>query len=159
LSEEPQNILDRTTSRSVPLVGESILNDIFMKYGTPTDSKMSRLETMYESRIRTLADQKRRNSNIRNKDLLLDCASDLFTEMVLAFNILLIGVISPKEHLKFFFGPTAYIDKHMLELPDLIEDRLRSMVLFGIDERKLARAFIKLIKQAYYSDVSGRQRF
>ncbi len=159
MSKETQNILDRTTSRSVPLVGESILNDIFVKYGTPTDSKMSKLETMYESRIKTLADQKRGNSDIRNRNLLLDCASDLFTEMVLAFNILLVGVISPKEHLKFFFGPTVYIDKHMLELPNLIEKRLRSIVSFGINERKLARAFIKLIKQAYYSDVSGRQRF
>jgi hypothetical protein len=153
--EPPQNILDRTTSRAASLVGESILYDIFMKYGTPTDEKMSKLQDMYESRIRTLVNQRKRNSDLSHQDLLIECACDLFTEMVLAFNILLIGILGPDEHLKFFFGPTTYVDKHMLELPNLIEKRLRAITLSGVNEKKLAKAFVKLIRQAYSVDIPG----
>ena len=154
-NEQPQNILDRTTSKSRTLVGESILYDIFMKYGKPTDEKMSKLKDMYESRIRTLANRKKRTSDLSYQDLLIECACDLFTEMVLAFNILLTGIIGPDEHLKFFFGQTAYVDKHMLELPNLIEKRLRAMTSSGVNEGKLAKAFIKLIKQAYEAHIPG----
>ena len=59
--DTPQNILDRTTSKSGTLVGESVLYDIFMKYGKPTDEKMSKLRNMYEARIRTLANRKKRS--------------------------------------------------------------------------------------------------
>jgi hypothetical protein len=144
--EPPQNILDRTTSRVASLVGESILYDIFMKYG------------MYESRIRTLANQRKRNSDLSYQDLLIECACELFTEMVLAFNILFTGIIDPDEHLKFFFEQTTYIDKHMLELPNLIEKRLRAISSFRINESKLAKTFIKLIRQAYSVDIPGNHR-
>jgi hypothetical protein len=156
--EPPQNILDRTTSRVASLVGESILYDIFMKYGTPTDEKMSKLQDMYESRIRTLANQRKRNSDLSYQDLLIECACELFTEMVLAFNILFTGIIDPDEHLKFFFEQTTYIDKHMLELPNLIEKRLRAISSFRINESKLAKTFIKLIRQAYSVDIPGNHR-
>lgn len=156
--EPPQNILDRTTSRIASLVGESILYDIFMKYGTPTNEKMSKLEDMYESRIRTLANQRKRSSDLSYQDLLIECACDLFTEMVLAFNILLTGIIGPDEHLKFFFGQTTYVDKHMLELPNLIEKRLRAMTSSRVNESKLAKVFVKLIQQAYSADIPGNLR-
>ena len=159
MSNEPsQNILDRTTSKSGTLVGESILYDIFMKYGKPTDEKMSKLKDMYESRIRTLANRKKRTSELSYQDLLIECACDLFTEMVLAFNILITGIIGPDEHLKFFFGQTSYIDKHMLELPNLVEKRLRALTSSGINEKKLAKAFIKLIRQAYSADIPGNYK-
>jgi hypothetical protein len=156
--DSPQNILDRTTSQTKPIVGESILYDIFMKYGKPTDEKMSKLKGMYELSIRTQANRKRRTSDLSYQDLLIECACDLFTEMVLAFNILLTGIIGPDEHLKFFFGQTGYIDKHMLELPTLIEKRLRAMTSSGVNEKKLAKAFIKLIQQAYSVDIPGNFR-
>ena len=156
--EPPQNILDRTTSRVASLVGESILYDIFMKYGTPTDEKMSKLQDTYESRLRTLANQKKRNSDLSYQDLLFECACELFTEMVLAFNILLTGILGPDEHLKFFFGPTTYVDKHMLELPNLIEKRLRAITSSGVNESKLAKTFVKLIQQAYTADIPGNLR-
>ena len=157
-NEQPQNILDRTTSKSGTLVGESILYDIFMKYGKPTDEKMSKLKDMYESRMRTLANRKKRTSDLSYQDLLIECACDLFTEMVLAFNILLTGIIGPDEHLKFFFGQTTYVDKHMLELPNLIEKRLRALTSSGVNESKLAKVFIKLIQQAYSVDIPGNLR-
>ena len=156
--DSPQNILDRTTSKSGTLVGESILYDIFMKYGKPTDEKLSKLKDMYESKIQSNANRKKRTSELSYKDLLIECACDLYTEMVLAFNILLTGIIGPDEQLKFFFGQTAFVDKHMLELPNLIEKRLRAMTSSGVNENKLAKAFIKLIKQAYNADILGNLR-
>ena len=154
----PQNILNRTTLESGTLVGESILYDIFVKYGKPKDEKMAKLKDLYEVEIQSNANRRKSTSDLSYKELLMECACDLFTEMVLAFNILLIGLISPYEHLKFFFDQTAYVDKHLLELPKLIEKRLRSMTSLGFNERKLAKVFIKLIKQAYKADIPGSLR-
>jgi hypothetical protein len=162
VSEEPPrnilDILDRTTARVKPLVGESILYDIFIKYGSPTNEKMDKLEKMYESRLRILANEKRGKSILSYKDLLIECACDLFTEMVLAFNILLTGIIDPNEHLKFFFGQASYVDRHLLDIPSLIEKRLRAFTRFGINEHRLARAFIKLIQKAHSADIPIRPR-
>ena len=151
--ESPHNIMNRTTSRTDPLVGESILYDIFMKYGTPTDQKMAKLEKMFESRLRTLAKERRNNFHNTNQDLLIECACDLLTEMVLSFNTLLVGIIEPEEQLKFFFSQTTYIDRHLLEIPSMIEKKLRAITSPRVNENKLAKALIKLIRKAHATEI------
>ncbi|MBN2230093.1 MAG: hypothetical protein JW779_10945 [Candidatus Thorarchaeota archaeon] len=148
MKKKDDEFIDRTTSHLVPLLGESVLYDIIVKDGVFTQEKVSKLEKMYASKIANNANLKRNATSIPYKQLLLEAAADLFTEMVLAFNILLAGVISPLEYYNFSFGATAYVDAHLLEIPELVEKKLRLLTVSKLTEVSLANAFIRLIQFA-----------
>ncbi|TFG31171.1 hypothetical protein EU527_13130 [Candidatus Thorarchaeota archaeon] len=155
MKEQDEEFIDRTTSHLVPLVGESILYDIIVKKGGFTEERLSRLEKMYASRIVSIVSLRRSDVSIPYKELLLEAASDLFTEIVLAFNILLAGVVDPSEFHIFAIGPTSYVDVHLLEIPDIIERKLRLLTASQINETTLAKSIARLIRFAIGKDFNG----
>jgi hypothetical protein len=103
---------------------------------------------MFSSKLINETNQKCKSASSSYKELLLEAAGDIFTQMVLTFNILLAGIIRPSELLYFNFGSAAYIDANMLEIPSLIEKKLRLLTKTGISEESLSKAFIGLIRFA-----------
>jgi hypothetical protein len=155
LPEQIEKFIDRTSAHRASLVGEAILYDVIIKKAQFTDDKVKKLENMYASRLAQIANKKHNESTLQYKELLLEAASDMYTEIVLSFNVLLAGVIGPEEFLTFAFGPTSYIDLHLLDLPSLIEKKLKLLTSVGVNEGSLAKAFIRLIKFALGKEVAS----
>ncbi len=142
---------DRTTSKQ-SLVGASILNDVLVNGGTLTSELVAELEAMFESKIREAVTKRKATENSQFGDLILDIGASLFTELVFAFNILLVGAIDPEDHISFSFGPSLYVEQNLLEVPSLVEKRLRTLTSSGTNSTTLARAYIKMIEMALAAD-------
>lgn len=149
--DSDRSTFDRTTSKH-SLVGESILRDVLVNGGTLTSERVAELEAMFESTIRDAVLKRKDTENSHSRDLLLDIGASLFTELVFAFNILLVGAVDSDDHISFSFGPSLYVEQNLLEVPNLVEKRLRTLTLSGTNSTTLARAYIKMIEMALAAD-------
>ncbi|MHA2005555.1 MAG: hypothetical protein ACW975_10185 [Candidatus Thorarchaeota archaeon] len=149
--DSDRTTFDRTTSKQ-SLVGESILRDVLVNGGTLTSERVAELEVMFESTIRKAAIERKGTENPHSGDLILDVGASLFTELVFAFNILLVGAVDSDDHMSFSFGPSLYVEQNLLEVPNLVENRLRTLTSSGANSTTLARAYIKMIEMALAAD-------
>ena len=142
---------DRTTSRQ-SLVGEAILYDVLVKGGELSPERVAKLRSMFESSIREVAMKRKNMEDTPFSDIVLDVGANLFTDLVFAFNILLVGTLDPNDHLQFSYSPSRYVEQNLIEVPTLVEKRLRSLTSSGTNSTTLARAYIRLIEMALAAD-------
>ncbi|MGY5876441.1 MAG: hypothetical protein RTU30_11905 [Candidatus Thorarchaeota archaeon] len=147
---------DRTFRQHKLLVGESILYDIFVRNHAVDLEKIERFDGMLLSTLQKASIERPPTSEKSFTEFLLDVAADLFTELVLAFNDLLIGVLHPDQYLRFSFGPTTFVDEHLLEIPDMVERKMKTMTSTGVNPVSLTKAIISLVRTAASADIARR---
>ncbi len=148
---------DRTFRQHKLLVGESILYDIFVRHHSIDKENIVRLEGMFLSTFQKASIERPPAVESSYTEFLLDTAADLFTELVFAFNDLLVGVLHPDQYLRFSFGPTTFVDEHLLEIPDMVERRIKTMTSTGVNPNSLTKAIITLIRTAASADITRRK--
>ena len=138
---------DRTTSRET-MEGGPILYEVLVNGSDLTDQRVDELEAMFEASLnKVLAD------STASK---MEVGANFFTDMILAFNTLLAGVLDHDEYLEFSFNPADYIDKHLLKIPSIVEGRLQELVQGGTSSKRIAKAYTKLIEIAIAADSINR---
>jgi hypothetical protein len=124
--------------------GAALLHEVLVNGSDLTAQHVNELETVFETTLR--------EATAKSDSSIMEVGASFFTDMILAFNPLLAGVLDHEEYLTFSCNPPDYIDKHLLDIPDIVESRLQELVQGSRSTKRIAKAYTKLIEIAIAAD-------
>ena len=143
----------------VQLVGESLLYSVFRKGSKFTNHMAVKLESMLFSALKNYDSGTYSNSPGGAIILTIDVAVEMFAQMATTYNQLLVGVVPPDEHAKYFLSPEAFCKERASEISDYIRRKLTLLTLAHSNSWNLSKAMTKLIRTAAAADIENGRVF
>ena len=143
----------------VQLVGESMLHSVFKRNGKLTNHMAVKLESMFFSALKRYDHGPAANSPERQSVSTIDVAVEMFRQMSTCYSRLLVGVIPPTEHERFFHSPEDFCRDNEPQVPDFIRRKLSLLTLGHSNSWNLSKAMTKLIRTAAAADIENGRIF
>lgn len=152
------NPLDRARSSNnitsdIPLVGESILYDVFKRGGELTNDRISKLERMFYSTFRQMDRCKNDISPYLGIDTPLQLAVHIYSQLIDHYVELVVPILPPAVHERFLLAPMLFINSGEMNIPELVERRFNLLSLSNPNSWNLSKVMIKMIRAAVAADL------
>ncbi|TFG31111.1 hypothetical protein EU528_07025 [Candidatus Thorarchaeota archaeon] len=146
-----------TANLSIPLVGESILYDVFKRGGELTNDKISKLERMFHSTLRQMDRCKNDASPYPGIETPLELAVHIYSQLVLHYVELAVPILPPAVHERFLLAPELFVSSGEMNIPELVERKFNLLTLSNANSWNLSKVIIKLIRGAVAADLDNKK--
>jgi hypothetical protein len=143
---------------NVQLVGESVLYGVFKKGVRLTNEHALKLESMFFSALKQY-DRCEYENSLGGVVAAIDVAVEMYTQLAVTYNELLVGVIPPEEHTHYFSSPEDFCKAREARIPDYVRRKLSLLTLSHCNSWNLSKAMTKLIRQAVAADIKNGRVF
>ena len=152
------NPLDRAHSSNnisseIPLVGESILHDVFKRGGQLTSERITNLERMFYSTLRQMDRCKNDASPYLGIDTPLQLAVHIYSQLIEQYVELVVPILPPAVHERFLLAPTLFVNSGEMNIPELVERKFNLLTLSNPNSWNLSKVMIKMIRAAVAADL------
>ncbi|TFF84113.1 hypothetical protein EU524_01470 [Candidatus Thorarchaeota archaeon] len=144
---------------NVQLVGESILYSVFKKGSSLTTDVAVKLESMFLSALKKYDRAHQANAIGTAGHTAMDVAVEMFTQLATSYVELLVGVIPPEEHGRYFSSPEGFCKAREAEIPGYVRRKLMLLTLSSNNSFNLSKALTKLIRAAAAADIRNGRFF
>ena len=146
-----------TTSTDIPLVGESILYDVFKRGGVLTSDRISKLERMFHSTLRQMDRCKNDASPYPGIETPLQLAVYIYSQLIQQYVELAVPILPPAVHERFLVAPELFVASGELNVPELVEKKFNLLTLSNANSWNLSKVIIKLIRAAVAADLANKK--
>jgi hypothetical protein len=143
---------------NVQIVGESVLYGVFKKGGRLTNEHALKLESMFFSALKQY-DRWEYENSLCGDIAAIDVAVEMYTQLALTYNELLVGVIPPEAHTHYFASPEGFCKDQEASIPDYVRRKLSLLTLSHSNSWNLSKAITKLIRLAAAADIENGRIF
>jgi len=137
----------------IPLVGESILYDVFKRGGKLTNDRITKLERMFYSILRQMDRSKNDASPFSGIETPLELAVHIYSQLIEHYVELAIPILPPSVHDRFLLAPTLFVNSGELNILELVERRFNLLTLSNSNSWNLSKVMIKLVRAAVAADL------
>ena len=146
-----------TVTSDIPLVGESILYDVFKRGGELTNDRIIKLERMFHSTLRQMDRCKNDVSPYPGITTPLELAVYIYSQLIQNYVELAIPILPPAVHEKFLVAPEIFVSSGELNIPELVERKFNLLTLSNANSWNLSKVMIKLIRAAVAADLQKKK--
>ena len=144
---------ENNTITNIPLVGESILYDVFRRGGALTSDKISKLERMFYSILRQMDRCKNDASPFPGIETPLELAVHIYSQLIEHYVELVVPILLPTTHERFLLAPALFVNSGDMNIPELVERKLNLLTLSNSNSWNLSKVMIKLVRAAVAADL------
>ncbi len=146
-----------TVTSDIPLVGESILYDVFKRGGELTNDRIIKLERMFHSTLRQMDRCKNDASPYPGITTPMELAVYIYSQLIQNYVELAIPILPPAVHDRFLVAPEMFVSSGELNIPKLVEKKLNLLTLSNANSWNLSKMMIKLIRAAVAADLVNKR--
>ena len=140
-------------SSEIPLVGESILFDVFKRGGQLTSDRITKLERMFYSTLRQMDRCKNDVSPYTGVETPLQLAVHIYSQMIEQYVELAVPILPPAVHERFLLAPALFVNSGEMNIPALVERKFNLLTLSIPNSWNLSKVIIKMIRAAVAVDL------
>lgn len=152
MSFEPARPVNNTIA-DIPLVGESILYEVFKRGGELTNDKIIKLERMFYSILKQMERCKNDASPFSGIETSLELAVHIYTQLIEHYVELAVPILPPAVHERFIIAPIAFVNSSEVNIPKLVEQKFNRLTLSNSNSWNLSKVMIKLVRAAVAADL------
>ena len=152
MSFEPARPVNNTIL-DIPLVGESILYDVFKRGGELTSDRITKLERMFYSILRQMDRCKNDASPFPGIETPLELAVHIYSQLIEHYVELAVPILPPAVHERFLLAPIIFVNSGELEIHTLVERKFNLLTLSNSNSWNLSKVMIKLVRAAVAADL------
>ncbi len=156
MSFEPARPVNNTIS-DIPLVGESILYDVFKRGGELTSDRITKLERMFYSILRQMDRCKNDASPFPGVSNSLELAVHIYSQLIEHYVELAVPILPPAVHERFLLAPTLFVNSGELNIPELVKRKFNLLTLSNSNSWNLSKVMIKLVRAAVAADLQNNR--
>lgn len=149
---EPARPVNNTVD-DIPLVGESILCDVFKRGGELTSDRITKLERMFYSTLRQMDRCKNDTSPYVGIETPLELAVHIYSQLIEHYVELAVPIFPPAVHERFLLAPTLFVNSGEMNIPELVERKFNLLTLSNSNSWNLSKVMIKLVRTAVAADL------
>ena len=146
-----------TVGMDIPLVGESILYDVFKRGGELSNDRITQLERMFYSTLRQMDRCKNDVSPYPGIDTPLQLAIHIYSQLIQHYVELAVPILPPAVHERFLMAPELFVMAGELNIPELVEKKFKLLTLSITNSWNLSKVIIKLIRAAVAADLEKKK--
>lgn len=146
-----------TITSNIPLVGESILYDVFKRGGDLTSDKITKLERMFHSTLRQMDRCKNDVSPYLGIETPLQLAVHIYSQLIQQYVELAVPILPPAVHERFLVAPELFVSSGEINIPELVERKFNLLTLSINNSWNLSKVMIKLIRMAVATDLQKKK--
>lgn len=140
-------------SNEIPLVGESILYDVFKRGGQLTSERITQLERMFYSILRQMDRCKNDPSPYPGIETPLQLAVHIYSQLIEQYVELVVPILPVAVHERFLLAPRLFVNSGEMNIPELVERKFKLLTLSSPNSWNLSQVIIKMIRAAVASDL------
>ena len=149
--------LKNSINPDIPLVGESILYDVFKRCGNLTNERITKLERMFHSTLRQMDLCKNDTSPYPGIETPLELAVHIYSQLVQQYVELAVPILPLAVHERFLIAPDLFISSGELNIPELVERKFNRLTLSINNSWNLSKVMIKLIRMSVAADLANKK--
>ncbi|MGY5878882.1 MAG: hypothetical protein RTV31_01470 [Candidatus Thorarchaeota archaeon] len=146
-----------TITSNIPLVGESILYDVFKRGGDLTSDKITKLERMFHSTLRQMDRCKNDVSPYPGIETPMQLAVHIYSQLIQQYVELAVPILPPAVHERFLVAPELFVSSGEINIPELVERKFNLLTLSINNSWNLSKVIIKLIRMAVATDLQKKK--
>jgi len=146
-----------TITSDIPLVGESILYDVFKRSGVLTNDRITKLEQMFYSTLRQMDRCKNDASPYPGIETPLQLAVHIYSQLIQNYVELAVPILPPAVHERFLLAPELFVASGELNMAELVERKFNLLTLSINNSWNLSKVIIKLIRAAVAADLQKKK--
>ncbi len=141
------------TIADIPLVGESMLYDVFKRGGELTSDRITKLERMFYSILKQMDRCKKDASPFPGIETPLELAVHIYSQLIEHYVELAVPILPPAVHERFLLAPTLFVNSGEFEIHPLVERKFNLLTLSNSNSWNLSKVMIKLVRAAVAADL------
>lgn len=150
---EPARPVNNTIA-DIPLVGESILYDVFKRGGELTNDRITKLERMFYSILRQMDRCKNDASPFPGIETPLELSVHIYSQLIEHYVELAVPILPPAVHDRFLLAPTLFVNSGEIDILKLVAHKFDLLTLSNSNSWNLSKVLIKLVRAAVAADLS-----